>query len=198
MQPGQTSTDGSARDGPRTTSRQRAAIISLVLILIIISGACIAFHRFSEYAGRKYCAGNMREIALAAIMYANAHNQRLPDNFLSLYNASNTIPVGALFCPNIGWDQKSTATVNRTRDVIANDRISYIWIGKGVTADSPTDVVILYEKPDNHDGYGMNIAFADAHIEWLSPEDAKAFLAKVASADRPIHFHAMHSASTQP
>lgn len=39
-----------------------------------------------------------------------------------------------------------------------------------------TRAVVAYERPENYDGAGTNVAFADGHVEWMEREEFEAAL----------------------
>jgi len=157
----------------------------------------IAWNRFIEHAMWPYCAHGMNDIVIGGIMYANSHGGQFPDDLVSLFDTQE-IGSGEWYCIAANHGVGVSPDFQGARADIQSGNISYIWLGKGVTVSSLNDVVVLYEKPENHSGRGMNVAFADAHIEWLGPGDMKALLQQIATGERPIHFHSTVNSTTNP
>jgi prepilin-type processing-associated H-X9-DG protein len=185
-----------AASRPRRRPQMIIAVVLLIVFAAIYAGL-IGIHHFKEYAGRINCANNMRQIALAAIMYANSHGNQYPDDLPTLFDTED-LGSGVWHCTSSDSNELTTATSREARDAIAAGHISYVWVGKDVTVTSPDDTVILYELPDNHDGYGMNVAFADAHIEWFNAKQMKALLDKIATGERPVRVNWNPNPATQP
>ena len=36
-----------------------------------------------------------------------------------------------------------------------------------MTSSSPADAILIYEKPGDHGGDGINVCFGDGHVEFL-------------------------------
>ena len=67
--------------------------------------------------------------------------------------------------------------------------VSYIYLGKGLSAESATEgTVLLYEPLSNHTGDGMNVLFADFHVEWLTAAEASTVLKQVAAKRFPVRY----------
>ena len=48
--------------------------------------------------------------------------------------------------------------------------MDYIYLPPGMKMHAirkAQDVVILYERPENHGNKGTNVAFLDGHVEWM-------------------------------
>jgi prepilin-type processing-associated H-X9-DG protein len=182
--------------------------VILVLLSMLLSTMCGS----REGSNRIKCASNMKQIGLAAIMYANDHGGGFPDNLETLLETEDLIPA-VMNCPTTGETPASGPT---TQAVIEDFRkpghISYVYVGKGLTVKSAADVVVLFEPLRNHtnngmkvwserladhSGDGMNVLFADGQVEWLGNADGLSILAQFDSGVRPIRFPAA-APITQP
>jgi prepilin-type processing-associated H-X9-DG protein len=52
-----------------------------------------------------------------------------------------------------------------------------VWVGAGVTTAAGPDTIIGYEKPDGLEE-GINILYADGHVEWHPMEQARDLIEK--------------------
>ena len=75
---------------------QLAIVVATIVLLIsvLLPSLC----RSGEGANRIKCASNMKQIGLAAIMYANNHGGAFPDDPETLLKTED-IPPAAMVCP---------------------------------------------------------------------------------------------------
>jgi hypothetical protein len=64
----------------------------------------------------------------------------------------------------------------------------YIYVGDGLTTSSSVDSVVLYEPLSNHGGDGMNVLFAEGHLEWVDASACQPILRQAAARVRPIRY----------
>jgi prepilin-type processing-associated H-X9-DG protein len=142
-----------------------------------------ALNRSRETANRVKCASNERQIGQAILLYANDHQGSYPPDLGTLIKTED-ITAQVFICPS--GDTKVPPGLN-TPDQIAqwvNDHADYIYVGKGMmmTTSKPTDIVV-YEKPDSHNGDGMNILFGDGHVEFQRMSEAKKLIDQQTGGD---------------
>jgi prepilin-type processing-associated H-X9-DG protein len=158
-----------------------AAVVLVLAVQLIVPH----LSRTYDHPTRIYCASNMKQIGLGAIMYANTNHGHFPDDLDTLVETEDLEP-RVLMCPMTAQDVPVAPT---TREVVAAmrkaDLISYIYVGKGLTTDASADTVVAYEKLTDHTD-GMNVLFADGHIEYLEATEAKAVLNQTATGKLPI------------
>jgi prepilin-type processing-associated H-X9-DG protein len=144
---------------------------------------------------RPRCATNLREMGLAIIMYANQHGGNFPDDLQALYSDQD-LASDTLFCPTTPPPLQSNATTQQAIAAINAGRSSYIYVGKGLTVHSPDDVVVMYEPLSDHT-VGINVLFADAHVEWLELAEAKKLLARFAAGEEQVRYPPTSNPATQ-
>lgn len=132
--------------------------------------------RARAQATRVKSANNLRQIALAGIQYANDHKGKFPDQLGDLMKSGDLIP--AVFInpatntsppPHFDKPEQAAEWVDEHSD--------YVWAGKGKTTTAGADDVLAYEKLEGAT-QGINIAFADGHVEWFPLEAAREVLKK--------------------
>ena len=174
-------------------------------VTVILPSMC----RSREGANRVKCASNMKQIGLAAIMYANDHGGQFPDDLAALLRTQDLVPA-VFVCPS---GKEAPASGETTQAVLAEmgrpGHVSYVYVGKGLTVNSPPDSIVLYELPTNHPddsmsavktgdeppNDGMNVLCADGHVEWLSSLEARALRQTLARASGPVLLGATAQAS---
>jgi len=185
------------RRGPTVVSVLVVVGIIALLISIVLPGMC----RAREQANRVKCASNMKQIGLAAVMWAQAHGGKFPDDLDAILTDEDLAP--AVFnCPTSPDSPAQGETPEHLlEDLHKPGHLSYVYIGKGLTTDSPPDTVLLYELARNHsDGDmsvsgqfrtgpksdGMNVLCADGHVEWIGAFEADALLKRVQEGPLPV------------
>jgi len=162
---------------------QRGLVISLIG-LVLGSANCAAgpilhqyeksryWHRYGMNHAAVQCASNMRQIALATQMYANENQGRFPNRLEDLLS-SGLITADTLRCP-------LSSGMPATANLSAVAQGSYIYLGKGMTKDSDSKCVLLYEPLKNHEGTvnNINFVFVDGRVETIARDDAEVIIAQ--------------------
>ena len=128
-------------------------------------------------------------------MYANEHHLKMPDDLQTLFD-SEELGANVLVCPRSNLPSLSGATTQAADAAITSNQASYIYLGKGLTLNAPADTVLMHEPIVDH-GDGMNVLFADAHVEWLDLAEAKKLIARIGSGQNPVRYPDLTS-PTQP
>lgn len=108
-------------------------------------------------------AANMRQIMLACMMYANARNNQPPPDLATIFKTQDIFPDVAI------------------DPLHPEEKNGYVYIPplKGDLGPNST-LAVLYEAwPE-----GLNVAFADGHVEWLPSRAAVEELVKAAEAHK--------------
>ncbi len=149
------------RSGASLRGRGRA-IAGILLACLSAGGAVFLTDSLVEglhFADIAACKTNMGIIGTEILQYARAHDGRLPQRLSELVS-EDRLPAHMFACPATGrWDEVA-------KDVDA--RSDYIYAGAGhhwQEAESST-IPILWDKPGNHGGEGVNVAYLDGHVQW--------------------------------
>ena len=131
------------------------------------------------------CANNLRQIGLACLMYANVHADQYPDT-LSTVLRDEDITSDVFVCPS---SNDTPATGPTTQAIVANltagGHLSYIYVGKGLTSAAPSGAVLAYEPLTNHGGAGMEVLYADGHVEFQDTVTARKIVSELQSGHNP-------------
>jgi prepilin-type processing-associated H-X9-DG protein len=121
------------------------------------------------------------------MMYAAGNGGRFPDDLDTLMETQDLAP-SVLMCPTTSGDVPIAPT---TREVISAMRktslISYVYVAKGLNVDASADTVLAYERIGDH-GDGMNVLFADGHVEYVEGKEAQVVLKQAELGKSPIRY----------
>jgi prepilin-type processing-associated H-X9-DG protein len=122
---------------------------------VILEMLVPAFREARVRARRVTSGHNMRQVASAALQYAMQHDGIWPENLQTLVKAKQ---LSAKLLVNPARPQRKPG---------------YVYLRPSVPlpklARSGVATVLLYEAYDKWDG-GINVGFADAHVEWVVDE----------------------------
>jgi prepilin-type processing-associated H-X9-DG protein len=169
-----------------TVARISLFLIATVLLLLAAAALDLLPHNYrTEQGERLVCANRLRLFGFAALLYAGQHGGQFPNDLQTLCIGNGT--PRDLFCPAVRQTLKDDATDQQAIDAIAAHQTSYIYTGKGVRVESSKNTVVMYEPLTDH-GSGMNVLFADAHVEWLNVVEANKLLARFAAGEHPVQY----------
>lgn len=132
----------------------------------ILAGMLLpALGQAREKARSVNCMGNLKQIGLGVILYADEANGKLPDDFQQLVE-KGYLTDGAIWgCPGAKNPAKAAANSD------------YIYVGAGLKlgdVTNPTNTVIAYDKPGNHGRKMINVLFLDGHVQSVKATDIAA------------------------
>lgn len=131
---------------------------SAVLMAIMLP----SLQRAREQATRVQSASNLRQIGQAVQIYANEHKGKFPPNLAETLTVD--IPAQAFINPRTG-NALPPGLEGEELNNWVNESSDYVYVGAGKNFTATADVVIAYERPGSVSD-GLNILFADGHVEW--------------------------------
>jgi prepilin-type processing-associated H-X9-DG protein len=141
-----------------------------------------AFAKARESSVRVQCASNMKQIGLACMLYANDNKGKYPPDLGTLLKTQD-VTAEVFLCPSskIAVPAEVKGANVDVQAAWVNASASYVYLGAGLTTTAPAtaQTVLLYENRDNHHGEGMNLLYADGHVEWKRMPEAEAEIARV-------------------
>ena len=182
---------------PAGSSTRKVLIIVLACVLGIGLLFCVCLSsvlvpslgRARDQANRVKCASNLRQIGQAVLLFANEHNGNFPDSAEQLL-AHADLTSDVFVCPSSsdtpapGADSKTRAN-NLTR----GGHLSYVYVGKGLSAvtgpGATGKAVVAYEPLSNHSNGGINVLFADGHVEFFNAPQAQRIIADLQAGKNP-------------
>jgi type II secretory pathway pseudopilin PulG len=114
-----------------------------------------ALAKAKDKAQRINCVNNLRQIGLAARMYANDHEEVFPKDFQAMQQELNSPKI--LFCPA---DPDKPTPLPTDWAQVDPDSISYKFLIPGEKADDNGSEQAAFRCPI-HD----NVCYADGHVE---------------------------------
>jgi type II secretion system protein G len=116
--------------------------------------------RARELAKRSVSASNLASIARACLLHAETHKGVLPPDLDTLVN-EGSIASKTLIAPQ---DDPGTES-------------SYVYVkGQNITMDPRN--VLIHERPNLNDAEGVNVAFLDGHVKWMTMSEFEERLAE--------------------
>lgn len=124
---------------------------------------------------RVLCASNMRQILLAALMYADDHDGQFPPS-LDVLLRTEDISAEVFTCPASSLVPAPGATADDQAASMRADPahyLSYVYLGRGMTNDPNTPLqIVLYEPLSDHGGDGINVGYSDGSVIWMNRQQA--------------------------
>ena len=136
------------------------AILVLGIIAILAAMLLPALNRAKSKAQRISAINNLKQVGLAAMVWANDHSNALPPSFEAMMNELSTDKV--TYDPNTGQ--------------------RFVYVGAGKTTDNP-DGIIAYSPSDVN---GRAVVFADGHVQAMSAEKFQDALQRDAALPRVV------------
>jgi prepilin-type processing-associated H-X9-DG protein len=180
-------------DSPQSAPPHRPRLIMCVAIALTAFLAFLAAAQFGlipapqrSHSMRVISAANLRSIGLACLQYANDNYGQYPDSLATLL-LNEDITSGVFINPA----SDDTPAVAPTTQAIANQltaggHLSYVYLGRGLTAKTVTpDTIVAHELLLNPTD-GANVLFGDGHVEYVDNAYIKTIIAKTATGPLPV------------
>ena len=122
--------------------------------------------------GRTPCFSNVRHIGLALVQYRDEHGGTYPQSLGVLLHGGYLPHLLFLQCPSGGRRLPEALPEDFTSASIESlDRLEADWsyvLTKGVGKTDAPDLLLVYDRPENHRGAGRTCFFSDGHAQWLT------------------------------
>jgi prepilin-type processing-associated H-X9-DG protein len=174
--------------------------IAVLLGLFMVG---LAFKLFVvESLNQIKCASDLSAIGQCILLYTNDHHGHLPADLGTLAWEEDII-AEVFICPDS--DTVAPSSLPQAQFVAwVNTNSDYIFVGAGMNFPSPPtdiytnwkEIVLAYEKEENHHGKGMNVLFGDGRVEWMTIDAAHREIA-ASKAKRATTFPSF-AASSRP
>jgi prepilin-type processing-associated H-X9-DG protein len=123
--------------------------VSVAVLMPALSKARFQARKASSMA-------NLSMIGKAVALYSANHKDQYPPDFDALVEDKDATP--ANFVSSL-----SGRAPPKVVDKKLIGEVDYIYV-QGVGSDAPSDLVLAYERPENHNGEGTNVLYADLHV----------------------------------
>ena len=177
---------GKAKD-PRA-SRARTGTVLAGVELGIVFLAAIALPGMCgsrEASNRVKCASNLRQIGIACLMYANAHEGHFPPS-IDVIIREEDMSAECFVCPSSDEDRAMGATTDEViRHLHEPHHVSYTYIGSNLTNTASSETVIAYENVKNHRDSGMSVLYADGHVDFQTFRSARWITSELEAGHNP-------------
>jgi prepilin-type processing-associated H-X9-DG protein len=126
--------------------------------------------RALETANRVKCQRNLRQIGTAITLYANTNQGAYPPDLGTLAKTMD-VALEVFCCPSAGTQPPANSTPDQAAKWV-NQNSDYIYIGATMKTGAAPELVVAYEKDADHGGDGINMLFADGHVEFNNLQNA--------------------------
>ncbi len=163
--------------GDQTLTTVGAASLGAAIVLPSLNKA-------RETANRVKGASNLRQIAVATMLYSNEHQGDAPPDLGALLEEDLTVDI---FVSPSSNTEIPTAVRNGTQAEKAkwvNEHSDVVYVKPaGKVTDAPADRPLAYEKFGIHGRDGVNIAYCDGHVEFHASKAAMDLIREATGAE---------------
>ena len=115
-----------------------------------------------EVGNRALCQGNLKQLGSILGSYAYLHEDRFPES-LSALHEEMPWDLRLFVCPSVGGEPPSPDRID--------EEGSYVYAGAGHKLTGVYDrdvstIPIMWDKPGNHGGEGVNVLYMSGYVHW--------------------------------
>jgi prepilin-type processing-associated H-X9-DG protein len=171
------------------TSRRR--VWGFIIVAVLVCAFLATFllpsqNQEPRTAPRVKSASNLRQIGQAILLYSEDFSGQYPDTFQSLLMNEDITSIVFVSPMRSETPAEGTTTRQIADELDAGGHVSYVYLGRGLTAHTVTpNMVVAYEMPASANG-GGNVLFGDGHVEYCDGDFISHLVAKVATGEFPV------------
>jgi prepilin-type processing-associated H-X9-DG protein len=154
--------------GGTVVASETAGAMDVQTSALLVSILLPSLNRAREQANRIQSASNLRQIGQAVQIYANEHKGKFPADLAETMTV-DLIP--QVFVSARTGNEVPPGLEGEGLKTWVNESSDYVYVGAGKNFRANADVVIAYERPGSVTD-GLNILFADGHVEWQNMSQA--------------------------
>lgn len=128
--------------------------------------------RARELSNRAADAASARALAQLCVIYGAEHDDHFPNDLSTFLADGSALPRS--FVTKRAGTPPLQLSEDQIKDMKAGDlakqladHCDFVYLGKNMSNDADTSLVLVYEKPSAKTTEGINVAFHDAHAEFL-------------------------------
>jgi len=162
-------------------------LLSLFVLTILWLRFELTTHH-GDFSVREYSASNLRRIGQAILLYTNDHQGEYPDSFQTILLDGDGFVSGAVFVSPARSETPANGSTTRAiaAQMGAGGHVSYIYLGRGLSANIVTpNTIVAYEMIPSPGG-GTNVLFGDGHVEFVGPVTAIKISGRARTAQYPV------------
>jgi prepilin-type processing-associated H-X9-DG protein len=141
--------------------------------------------RMMAGTNRLPCPSHLRQIGEGIMLYALDHGGAFPPS-LAVLAGQGDLAAEVFVCPSSDDPVATGATRQEIASKIASGgHCSYLYFGAGFATSTWADAVVACDRLENHAGEGVNVLFADGHVEWIAGDEAQRLLDEIHAGHNP-------------
>lgn len=131
------------------------------------------------------CPRHLSQIGVAILLYSMDHQGAYPPTLAALI-LKGDISSEAFICPYAGDRAAKGKTVqDMASKIAAGGHCSYHYFGAGFTSSTPSTAVVACDRLEKHKQSGVNMLFADGHVEWIDHREATRIMKEIQMGHNP-------------
>jgi hypothetical protein len=161
------------------TGRQRRKLgfgwlVLIAFVAIVTSLVLMAKQHLCDATGRCFCISHIRFLQLAMHAYSDDNGGAFPPNLPMLHGTYiDPLAENVFYCPadsRYGGVSGFGSSYKSGPKAVTDEASSYVYL-PGRSAKMPGSLIIVYDKPGNHRGGGINVGAINSSTMWFSSED---------------------------
>ena len=111
-------------------------------------------------------SSNLRQLSMAIVVYESENDGKMPPDLKALATHVDEMDMGNVL----------KSPLSKGKLPAGESDYVYIPLGRLTEIHKPSETIMLYERPENHDGKGTIVAFIDGHVERVDMKKFKKLL----------------------